>query len=89
MSNPEQRPVICITWWTTAQEAYLRKAYPDTPMAQLVSALQRSATAIQKRAEVLGVKRSAAFLASEHGGRLRPGTTRGMATRFKRKAVSE
>ncbi|SDJ18807.1 hypothetical protein [Pseudomonas abietaniphila] len=68
--------------WTGGQEAYLRASYPDVPMVKLMAVLRRSATAIQARAKVLGLKRSAAFLAGDHGGRMRPGDARGLSTRF-------
>lgn len=76
------------TYWTNVQYAYLRAHYPDTPMAELMAALGRSASSIQSQAKVLGVQRSAAFIAGEHGGRMRPGDPRGQATHFKRKAVA-
>lgn len=80
--TPRKRAATPKVFWTTAQEAYLRAGYVDTPMGELTAVLGRPATAIQARAKVLGLKRSAAFRAGEHGGRVRPGDERGKATRF-------
>lgn len=76
-------------FWTTGEEARLRALYPDTPMVALRSILQRTESAIYTRAKVLGLKRSDAFLTGEHSGRLHAGSPQGVATRFKRKAMSE
>lgn len=80
--TPRKRAATPKVFWTLAQEAYLRAGYGDTPMGELTAALGRPATAIHARARVLGLKRSAAFLAGEHGGRVRSGDERGKATRF-------
>jgi hypothetical protein len=69
MTTARKRAATPKVFWTTAQEAYLRAGYGDTPMGELMAVLGRPATAIQARAKVLGIKRSASFLASEHGGR--------------------
>jgi hypothetical protein len=82
MTAIRKRAMTPKVFWTTAQEAYMRARYAETPMAELMAFLGRPATAIQARARVLGLKRSAAFLAGEHGGRVRPGNDRGKATRF-------
>jgi len=68
--------------WTTREQERFKALYPDTPMPVLIELFGRADTALQTRAKVLGVRRSAAFLASEHGGRLRPGDERSRATRF-------
>jgi hypothetical protein len=82
MSQAQKRAVTPKQFWTCPQEAYLRASYAEVPMGQLMAVLSRPATAIQARAKVLGLKRSAAFLAGEHGGRMRPGDERGRATHF-------
>jgi hypothetical protein len=82
VSERRKRAVTPKQFWTCPQEAYLRAGYGDTPMGELMAVLCRPATAIQARARVLGLKRGAAFMAGEHGGRLRPGDERSKATRF-------
>ena len=76
-------------FWTTGEEARLRSLYPDTPMAALVDAFKRSESAIHARARVLGLRRSAAFLAGQHSGRWRADDDRGKATRFQPKARTQ
>lgn len=51
-------------------------------MAELTGMLNRPVGAIHAKAKVLGVKRSEAFRAGEHGGRVRSGDSRGVSTRF-------
>lgn len=70
--------------WTTGEESRLRSLYPNTPIAQLVSILNRPVSAIYGKAKHLGLKRSDEFKASEHSGRLRAKNSSGVATRFKK-----
>lgn len=76
------------SFWTTREDAYLREAYSDTPMPEMVNTLRRQATAIQKHAQVLNLKRSATYLASEYAGRIRPGERRSQATEFRARSAS-
>lgn len=69
-------------FWTTVEEKQLRLLYPNTPMAELTALLNRPVGAIAGKAKTLGLKRTEAFRAGEHGGRLRPGNSRGVSTRF-------
>lgn len=68
--------------WTAADDATLRARYPDTPTADLARAFGRTLSSIHRRARVLELHKSPAFLASAAGGRLQPGTAIGAATRF-------
>lgn len=70
--------------WTTGEESRLRSLYPNTPMAQLMSVLNRPMSAIYGKAKHLGLKRSDEFKASEHSGRMRAKNNAGVATRFKK-----
>lgn len=70
--------------WTTGEESRLRSLYPNTPIAQLVSVLNRPMSAIYGKAKSLGLKRSDEFKASEHSGRLRAENNPGVATRFQK-----
>ncbi|WJV21678.1 MULTISPECIES: HNH endonuclease signature motif containing protein [Pseudomonas] len=71
-------------FWTTAEETLLRSLYPNTPMPELMVQIGRPKAAIYGKAKELGLKRSEAFLASEHSGRLRHDGNPGEATRFKK-----
>lgn len=51
-------------------------------MAELTALLNRPMGAIAGKAKTLGLKRTEAFRAGEHGGRLRPGKSPGISTRF-------
>lgn len=68
--------------WSAADDAVLRRLYPNTPTAVLARRLRRSLTATYGRAELLGVKKSAAYLAGPHAYRLRRGDNVGAAYRF-------
>lgn len=60
--------------WTAADDALMREVYPHVPTADLAARLGRSVCAVYGRAELLGLNKSAAFLASEASGRLRLGS---------------
>jgi hypothetical protein len=70
-------------FWSTEEEQQLIRLYPDTPMPQLEAAFQRPARAIYHKARSLCIKRSDAYLASEHACRLRRGENVGKEHRFK------
>lgn len=68
-------------YWTEAQLAQLRALYPDHRTAELEAVIGRSARSLYEMARKLGIRKSAAFLASGRAGRL--DGVRGGATRFK------
>lgn len=69
--------------WTAADDARMRREYPDRPSAELARELGRGLSGIYKRAELLGLRKSAAYLASPDACRLRRGDHVGAAFRFK------
>jgi hypothetical protein len=68
--------------WTPEEVEQLRQLYPDTPMALLMAHFNQTDRAIYAKAHALGLARSEAYLASEHGGRMRRGASMGAAGRF-------
>lgn len=60
----------------------MRREYPDTPTAELARALGRSACAVSARAAVLGLAKSAAYLASPAACRLRRDNSGGIPYRY-------
>lgn len=68
--------------WTPAEDALLRKRYPDEKTADLARALGLSALRVSQHATVLGLRKSAAYLASPAACRLRRGDEIGKAYRF-------
>lgn len=68
--------------WSADDDEALRLAYPDAPTHTVAKHLRRSLTAIYARAGLLGLKKSAAFLASPDACRLRRGDHVGARTRF-------
>lgn len=69
--------------WSEADDATLRRIYPDTPTAEIAPQLGRTKSAINARATGLGLHKSAAYLASPAACRLRRGDNVGAATRFR------
>ncbi len=70
-------------WWTADDDALLLARFPHEMTATLARALGRSVSAVSGRASQLGLKKTAAYLASPESGRTQPGQTRGASTRFK------
>lgn len=68
--------------WEPADDAALRRLYPDLPTTVVAQQLGRSVVAIHGRAGVLGLNKSEAYLAGPHACRLRRGDNVGKATRF-------
>lgn len=66
--------------WDAAALDLLRSEFADRPTADIAAALGRSYTATAQKARLLGLEKSAAYLASEASGRLREGM--GAASRF-------
>lgn len=69
--------------WSQAEELLLAQLYPDTPMPALTNQFGRTDRQIYQKAAQLGLRRSEAYLASEHACRLRRDDNPGVATRFK------
>lgn len=61
------------TTWTPQERATLAEMYPDTPLSQIVAALDRSISSIRNQVTAQGLRRSQAFLASS-AGRIERGT---------------
>lgn len=61
--------------WTPNDEALLRDLYPDHTASSLAVLLQRPEGAIYRKANALGLAKSAAFLESATSGRIRRGRT--------------
>ena len=71
-------------FWTTSDEQRLAELYGDTPMPALIKLFSRPDYAIYGKAASMGLKRSEAYLASEHACRLRRENNPGEASRFKK-----
>lgn len=56
--------------WTDADDAIMRERYPNTPTKALMPVLDASERSIYMRASLLGLKKSAEYLATEAAGRL-------------------
>ncbi len=74
--------------WSEKDEAKLIALYPDTPMPDLIKAFGRPYWSIYNKAYLLGLKRSEAYLASEHACRLRRENNPGTGTRFQKGQTS-
>jgi hypothetical protein len=70
--------------YTDAEIAVVREHFPNRPTRAVAAMLGRTETSVSQLAARLGLKKTAAYLASEEAGRLRRGDTRGGATRFKK-----
>lgn len=68
--------------WSRADDAALRRRYPGEPTARLARVLRRTTCAISARAGLLGLHKSATYLASPAACRLRRGDHVGAAFRF-------
>lgn len=69
--------------WTAVDISLLKRLYPDEPTAQVAKLLGVSAEATYHKAKRLGLKKSAAYLASPESCRLRRGDGTGAGTRFR------
>lgn len=77
-----RRPCRTRRLWTPSEDALMRERYPDSAMPELVRLLRRSASSIYGRAEVLGLSKSAEYMAGPHACRLRREDNPGIAHRF-------
>jgi hypothetical protein len=73
--------------WDPADDAILRARYPHESSATIAKDLRRSLPAIYVRAQALGLKKSAAWLASDASSRIRRGNHGGVAFQFKKGQV--
>jgi len=70
--------------WSKADDAAMRRTYPHTSTAVLARQLRRTYSAICARAKLLGLHKSAAYLASPDACRLRRGDHVGARFRFQK-----
>ena len=68
--------------WASDEIAVLHAAYPDTPTAALAASLGLSVQQVYAKAQALGLRKSAAYLAGPHACWLRRGNGVGTETRF-------
>ncbi len=73
--------------WNPEDEQLLRDCYPHLPTADIAPVLRRSLVATYQRAQILGLVKSAAYMASADACRLRRGDNPGVGTRFKKGQV--
>lgn len=69
--------------WTEEQIAQLSELYPHQKTEDVAQALGRKVPAVYNKANSLGLKKTAEYMASEHACRLRRGDNTGAAYRFK------
>jgi hypothetical protein len=70
--------------WSVFEEVVLWELYPDTPTAEIARLLRRTDRQVYSKADTLGLKKSAAYLAGPHACRLRRGDNPGKGTRFQK-----
>jgi hypothetical protein len=68
--------------WQPTDDAVLRRIYPDQPNPAIARRLRRTVIAIYGRAGILGLHKSAAYMAGPHACRLRRGDDVGKRFRF-------
>lgn len=59
--------------WSAAEDECMRRFYPDLTGEDMASVLKRSLSSVFQRAKVLGLCKSANFLASDRSGRVQRG----------------
>jgi hypothetical protein len=70
--------------WTDRERATLARLYPDTRTNLIACRMRRSIESINGKAALLGLRKSAAYLASPAACRLRRGEHPGKATQFRK-----
>ena len=70
--------------WSDQEIATITARYPHEPTADVARALRRSVLAVYQRAQLLGLEKSAEYLASPAACRLRRGDNVGAACRFQK-----
>jgi hypothetical protein len=68
--------------WTPAEDARLRKEYPNASSGMLANLFAATVSSVYQRAEKLGLRKSAEYMASPAACRLRRGDNVGAAFRF-------
>lgn len=68
--------------WSPDEIAFMQRAYPDIDSANIAQQLGRTLSQVYQQARVLGLSKSAAYLASPAACRLRRDDQIGAATRF-------
>lgn len=71
-------------YWTRVEEELLREFYPDWPTEWLAPHFGRTPRQVYNKALSMGLRKSAAYLASPLSGRLQQHDARGGSTRFKK-----
>lgn len=71
-------------FWTEAEEAVMRARYANEPTAVIALELKRSDRSVYAKADLMGLSKSAEYLARPESGRLMPGSRRGSKTSFKK-----
>jgi len=84
MARRKRRPR---RFWTAAELVKLEHLYPDTSTKRLARIFHRPVQTIYSKAIAMGLRKSAAYLASPDACRLRRGDNVGGATRFKKGMV--
>lgn len=74
--------------WTEGEIELLTRLYPDTSTANLAKQLGMSINQVYSKANLLGLKKSDAYLASPSACRLRNGDNAGSSTRFQKGHVA-
>lgn len=69
--------------WTAADLRTLRRLYPGTLTRKVAAVLGRNESSVYGKANLIGLKKNAAFLASQESGRLSKFSKAGEAHRFK------
>jgi hypothetical protein len=70
--------------WNPEDDAMMRARYPHEPTPLIARELRRSVCAVYAHADILGLSKSAEYLASPHACRLRRGDNVGATFRFKK-----
>ena len=71
-------------FWTDEERAKLAQLYPDLPTAEIEQIMGKTKHAIYYQANKMGLKKSEAFYAAGHGGRVSKGTTIGRDFQFEK-----
>jgi hypothetical protein len=71
------------TFWTAAQLALLHKHYPHLPTERVARIVGRDVKSVYAKANGLRLRKSAAYLASDHSGRITKLSALGMPHRFR------
>lgn len=69
-------------FWTPPEDEQIRQLYPGTSTKRIAEQLGRTLTMVYQRARILGLSKSAEYMASPDAYRLRRDNPRGVAFRF-------